>query len=219
MSDVLNELSEPFPAEVERTMTKGGTQLTYIPVSEVITRLNNVLGVENWSYQVRSCQRDPDLRDWIIAHVTLTVSIDDYDITKDGFGGQEIKYMKSGKAVDLGNEYKGAVSDALKKAAQAIGVGIYLARSEDSLQLEQAIAEEEAVNPEIREAWDNFVELAAGLSDVERDGLNTFWTVFAPGQPKPNLQTATIDDLTALHDEIVRMTFGAEVVEAEAPGQ
>tara|TARA_Y100000310_G_scaffold43305_1_gene40400 strand:+ start:2866 stop:3525 length:660 start_codon:yes stop_codon:yes gene_type:complete len=219
MSDVLNELSEPFPAEVERTMTKGGTQLTYIPVSEVITRLNNVLGVENWSYQVRSCQRDPDLRDWIIAHVTLTVSIDDYDITKDGFGGQEIKYMKSGKAVDLGNEYKGAVSDALKKAAQAIGVGIYLARSEDSLQLEQAIAEEEAVNPEIREAWDNFVELAAGLSDVERDGLNTFWTVFAPGQPKPNLQTATIDDLTALHGEIVRMTFGAEVVEAEAPGQ
>ncbi len=219
MSDVLNELSEPFPAEVERTMTKGGTQLTYIPVSEVITRLNNVLGVENWSYQVRSCQRDPDLRDWIIAHVTLTVSIDDYDITKDGFGGQEIKYMKSGKAVDLGNEYKGAVSDALKKAAQAIGVGIYLARSEDSLQLEQAIAEEEAVNPEIREAWDNFVELAAGLSDVERDGLNTFWTAFAPGQPKPNLQTATIDDLTALHDEIVRMTFGAEVVEAEAPGQ
>jgi hypothetical protein len=219
MSNVLNELSEPFPAEVERTMTKGGTQLTYIPVSEVITRLNNVLGVENWSYQVRSCQRDPDLRDWIIAHVTLTVSIDDYDITKDGFGGQEIKYMKSGKAVDLGNEYKGAVSDALKKAAQAIGVGIYLARSEDSLQLEQAIAEEEAVNPEIREAWDNFVELAAGLSDVERDGLNTFWTVFAPGQPKPNLQTATIDDLTALHGEIVRMTFGAEVVEAEAPGQ
>ena len=219
MSNVLNELSEPFPAEVERTMTKGGTQLTYIPVSEVITRLNNVLGVENWSYQVRSCQRDPDLRDWIIAHVTLTVSIDDYDIAKDGFGGQEIKYMKSGKAVDLGNEYKGAVSDALKKAAQAIGVGIYLARSEDSLQLEQAIAEEEAVNPEIREAWDNFVELAAGLSDVERDGLNTFWTVFAPGQPKPNLQTATIDDLTALHDEIVRMTFGAEVVEAEAPGQ
>ena len=219
MSKVLNELSEPFPAEVERTMTKGGTQLTYIPVSEVITRLNNVLGVENWSYQVKSCQRDPDLRDWIIAHVTLTVSIDDYDIAKDGFGGQEIKYMKSGKAVDLGNEYKGAVSDALKKAAQAIGVGIYLARSEDSLQLEQAIAEEEAVNPEIREAWDNFVELAAGLSDVERDGLNTFWTVFAPGQPKPNLQTATIDDLTALHDEIVRMTFGAEVVEAEAPGQ
>ena len=219
MSDVLNELSEPFPAEVERTMTKGGTQLTYIPVSEVITRLNNVLGVENWSYQVRSCQRDPDLRDWIIAHVTLTVSIDDYDITKDGFGGQEIKYMKSGKAVDLGNEYKGAVSDALKKAAQAIGVGIYLARSEDSLQLEQAIAEEEAVNPEIREAWDNFVELAAGLSDVERDGLNTFWTAFAPGQPKPNLQTATIESLTALHGEIVRMTFGAEAVETEAPGR
>lgn len=219
MSEVLNELSKPFPAEVERTLVKGGTELTYIPVSEVITRLNNTLGVENWSYQVKDCQRDPDLRDWIIAHVTLTVIINGFVIHKDGFGGQEVKYMKSGKPVDLGNEYKGAVSDALKKAAQAIGVGIYLARSEDSLQLEQAIAEEEAVDPEIREAWDNFVELAAGLSDVEREGLNTFWTKFAPGQPKPSLQTATIDDLTALHDEIVRMTFGAEYVEAEASGQ
>ena len=219
MSEVLNELSEPFPAEVERTMTKGGTQLTYIPVSEVITRLNNTLGVENWSYQVKDCQRDPDLRDWIIAHVTLTAIIDGSVTHKDGFGGQEIKYMKSGKAVDLGNEYKGAVSDALKKAAQAIGVGIYLARSEDSLQLEQAIAEEEAVDPEIREAWDNFVELAAGLSNVEREGLNMFWTKFAPGQPKPSLQTATIENLTALHGEIIRMTFGAEVVEAETPGQ
>ena len=50
MSELLQNLSEPFPREVQRSMKKGGTSLTYIPVSEVITRLNTVLGIENWSY-------------------------------------------------------------------------------------------------------------------------------------------------------------------------
>ena len=63
----LERLSEPFPAEVERTLRKGGTTLTYIPVSEVIARLNNVLGVNGWSYSVKDCGRDSDSKDWIIA--------------------------------------------------------------------------------------------------------------------------------------------------------
>ena len=37
MSELLQNLSEPFPREVERSMKKGGTSLTYIPVSEVIS--------------------------------------------------------------------------------------------------------------------------------------------------------------------------------------
>lgn len=38
------ELSEPFPPEMERELRKGGTTLVYIPVSEVIARLNRILG-------------------------------------------------------------------------------------------------------------------------------------------------------------------------------
>ena len=44
--NILNALSEPFPSEVEKQLKKGGASLTYIPVSEVITRLNKVLGVD-----------------------------------------------------------------------------------------------------------------------------------------------------------------------------
>ena len=51
-------LSEPFPREMERQLKKGGTSLTYIPVSEVITRLNKVLGVTKWSFEIISCGRD-----------------------------------------------------------------------------------------------------------------------------------------------------------------
>ena len=47
--DVYGPLSEAFLQEMERTLIKGGTNLIYIPVSEVINRMNKVLGVENWS--------------------------------------------------------------------------------------------------------------------------------------------------------------------------
>ena len=125
MASELEALSAPFPKEVERSLDKGGVTLTYIPVSEVITRLNEVLGVFGWSYTIVKCDRDILDPDFIVAHVRLEVG----EIVKDGVGGQKIKRTRAGDILDLGDEYKGAVSDALKKAAQALGVGLYLARS------------------------------------------------------------------------------------------
>jgi hypothetical protein len=123
-SELSTALSAPFPKEVERSLDKGGATLTYIPVSEVIVRLNDVFGPLGWSYTLVKCERDVLDPDFLVAHVSMTVG----DITRDGVGGQKIKRMKSGDIVDLGDEYKGAVSDALKKAAQSFGVGLYLAR-------------------------------------------------------------------------------------------
>ena len=123
-SELLTELSKPFPKEVERQLEKSGVTLTYIPVSEVIARLNDVFGVLGWSYTQISCDRDALDPDFLVAHVRMTVG----DVTRDGVGGQTIKRKRDGGIVDLGDEYKGAVSDALKKAAQSFGVGLYLAR-------------------------------------------------------------------------------------------
>jgi hypothetical protein len=127
-SELLAELSKPFPKEVERQLEKSGVTLTYIPVSEVIARLNDVFGVFGWSYTQISCDRDALDPDFLVAHVRMTVG----DITRDGVGGQTIKRKRDGGIVDLGDEYKGAVSDALKKAAQSFGVGLYLARGHSS---------------------------------------------------------------------------------------
>lgn len=144
MSHMLQALSEPFDPSVERQLKKGGTSLTYIPVSEVISRLNRVLGVDMWSYEIISCKRDTLDPDYIVAHIRLTATFVPTEsspaltVVKDGIGGQKIKRTKNGDIVDLGDEMKGAVSDALKKAAQHLGVGIYLARSEEAIYLEQA---------------------------------------------------------------------------------
>lgn len=127
-SELSTALSAPFPKEVERQLDKGGATLTYIPVSEVIVRLNDVFGPLGWSYTLVKCERDVLDPDFLVAHVSMTVG----DITRDGVGGQKIKRTRAGDILDLGDEYKGAVSDALKKAAQSFGVGLYLARGHSS---------------------------------------------------------------------------------------
>lgn len=208
----LERLSEPFPKEVERTLRKGGTLLTYIPVSEVITRLNNVLGVDGWSYAVKDCHRDAVAPDWIIAHVTFTATVDKQTVHRDGFGGQEVKYMKGGeKPVDLGNEFKGAVSDALKKAAQAMGVGLYLARSEEALLHEQQEPQTDA-DIEVATLWGNFKGFTNKFSPEQKAALGEFWNEYGGGREKPSAASATVEDLTALLEKCTQIDLGAEDV-------
>lgn len=203
IKEMQNGFNEQFPKEVERQLKKGGASLTYIPVSEVITRLNKVLGFDGWSYEIIKCERDALDPDFIVAHVRLTVYPhgSEYSIVvnKDGFGGQKIKRTKNGDIVDLGDEMKGAVSDALKKAAQALGIGLYLARSEEAMEIEA----EESVDPEIESMWAQFVDLSKNLSAEGKAELGEFWKSYAGDQPKPTRQTANKADLEELIQKCV----------------
>ena len=195
-------LSEPFPKEVEKELKKGNAYLTYIPVSEVIARLNKVFGVDGWSYEIIKCERDSLDPDFIVAHVRLNVHVNNsmspvfwtYSCVKDGFGGQKIKRTKNGDIVDLGDEFKGAVSDALKKAAQSLGVGLYLARTEEALSIES----EPQINSEIETLWVQFVELSKTLTAEQKIQMSEFWNEYSGGRQKPTKSTATVDELEAL---------------------
>lgn len=190
-------LSEPFPKEVERQLRKGGTSLTYIPVSEVIARLNKIFGYDGWSFEIIKCERDSLDPEFIVAHVRLAVnSTQDefFSVSKDGFGGQKIKRTKQGDIVDLGDDFKGAVSDALKKAAQALGIGLYLARSEEALYAESM----DSISPEIEDLWNQFMELSKSIPAEQKKSLGEYWNEYSGGRPKPTKQTATSEDLQAL---------------------
>jgi|688.fasta_scaffold532486_2 hypothetical protein len=209
VSKMHHDLSEQFPKEVERQLKKGGTSLTYIPVSEVINRLNKVLGFDAWSYEIIKCERDALDPDFIVAHVRMTVypSSDKFvSVVKDGFGGQKIKRTKNGDIVDLGDEFKGAVSDALKKAAQSLGVGLYLARTEEAIGIEQ----EESIDPVIESMWEQFVDLSRSLDSEKKAQLGEFWKSYAGERPKPTKATATKVDLEALINQcaILHLTEG-----------
>jgi recombination DNA repair RAD52 pathway protein len=208
-NDIQASLNEPFPKEVERQLKKGGTSLTYIPVSEVISRLNKVLGFDGWAYEIIKCERDALDPEFIVAHVRLSVlSKDDFiNVVKDGFGGQKIKRTKAGDIVDLGDEFKGAVSDALKKAAQALGVGLYLARSEEAMEIESVT--EPTIDPVVEELWTNFVSVSKSLTPEHKTRLGTFWEKYSNGRPKPTKATASQEDLTALLEHCLVLSFDA----------
>lgn len=216
---LLADLSTPFPPGVERALTKGGTSLTYIPVSEVINRLNRVLGVDRWSSEIIRCERDALDPDFIVAHVRLNVRTTsssgfESQIWKDGFGGQKIKRTRTGDIVDLGDEFKGAVSDALKKAAQQLGVGLYLARSEEGLLMD-AKAD---IDPEVDSLWEHFSSLAKSLDADGRTALNNRWAEMSGNAPKPRRETATPEVLRALIDECVLITTGGTFESEAADG-
>ena len=216
MSNIYQLLSDPFPQEMERVVTKSGVNLVYIPISEVINRVNKVLGVENWSYEVIGWQQ---LDKAIVAHVRVTAMIDGTIVKRDGVGGQSIKYSKkTSEPIDIGDEVKGAVSDALKKAVQTLGVGLYLARSEDAIEIEQVMESESVmeqepqVDPAIAQKWDNFVGISKSLSPEKKEKLNEYWNSYSNGQPKPKRETVTEDALDKLIAEATALMFNGEQV-------
>lgn len=214
-NELYQSLSQPFPKEVERSVSKSGRSLTYIPISEVISRLNRVLGVNNWSNEIISIGRDANDPDWVIAHVRIIARIDDMTVVKDGVGGQQVKYTKAGKILDLGDEFKGAMSDALKKAAQQLGVGLYLARDDIALEIDESndIAALPPVDEKVSEMFERLIALSKSLSTDEKAALEDFWIEYGDGEPKPTRQTAKIEDLEALIAEATRLSVGGEFVD------
>lgn len=228
VNEIATALSAQFPEEMERVIVKSGVELVYLPISEVIARLNKVLGVDGWSFEVISVQRDAFDTDEITAHVSLTANINGRTVVKHGIGGQSVKRQrKDNKPVDLGNDFKGAVSDALKKAAQQLGVGLYLARSAEALDAEDAIdagpsqqetqqKQQSGPKNEVEERWDAFVEIVNGLTKEQKDELNQFWASHAGTRPKPTKATATLEDLEPLTIEALRLRFGGTYSGEEA---
>ena len=122
-------LTAPFAHTSE--IQKGSQKLTYIPAAEVIERLNAVLGYGHWSYEVVEAFHIPaDDPQYVVVRGRLRVLEQVYEqyggTTPNRYGERAAEHLR-GRIIDLGDDYKGAASDAMKKAAQMAGVGLYLA--------------------------------------------------------------------------------------------
>lgn len=212
-----DRLSEPFPAEMEREVQKGGARLIYIPISEVINRMNRIFGPLGWSQKVNFCSRDEKDPNWVIAHVTVTAEIigDNGLITKashDGFGGVEVKYKKNGEILDLGNDYKGAVSDAVKKACQHFGIGLYLARDVTAIEVDEASHGETPEMLELREAYNRFRDIRETLTPDQVAKLKEYWSSYSDNRPTPKPSEFTIQELKAMTVEALRISLNGEML-------
>ena len=127
-SSTYDLLSAPF----DHTFTdvRGGVELTYLTGEQVATRLNQVLGVGGWSFRVLRHDVNAEADEaWALGEIVA--EIDGKRVIRQQFGSQKIKRSRSsGVPIDIGFDLKGAATDAMKKCASLLGVGLYLSRKE-----------------------------------------------------------------------------------------
>lgn len=204
IDNLYERLSEPFPQEMERTVQKSGTRLTYLPVSEIINRMNRIFGPTGWSHEVISCWRDQHEQEYVVAHVRVRTSD---GTSHDGLGGVKIKRTKAGDIVDLGDEFKGAVSDALKKACQHFGIGLYLARDVEAIEVDEAMHAPAPTTSPLDDKYDKFMEIRALLDDEQVKQLKDYWNTYSNGRPVPKRSEFTEKELDVLIVEALRISL------------
>jgi len=115
-------LEKPFgPENVKQRQGSFGNTLDYVEGHAVVARLNEAFEA-NWTFELTS--------HWILKEtdeVLVLGKLTAEGITKIAFGSKQIARNKDTKAIiSLGDDLKAASTDALKKAASLLGVGLYL---------------------------------------------------------------------------------------------
>lgn len=120
---VLNSelLEKPFPPEQIKQRNGNFGTLDYIEGHAVIQRLNDALE-GNWSFEIINHQINEAAGEVLVIG-KLTVG----NIVKMQFGSSQITRAKqSGEIISIADDLKAAATDALKKCATLIGVGLHL---------------------------------------------------------------------------------------------
>ena len=114
-------LEKPFdPNQIKQREGNFGKMLDYVEGHQIIQRLNDAFDA-NWSFAI--------LKDKILQETDEVVVIGELragDIVKTQFGSSRITRAKTGEMVSLADDSKAAATDALKKAATLLGVGLHL---------------------------------------------------------------------------------------------
>ena len=102
------QLSAPF--DVTFTDVRGGIEVTFISGEQVVSRLNEVLGVAGWSFHVVRQEIHAEADEvWVLGE--MVADIDGKTVKRQQFGSQKIKRSRStGVPLDLGFDLKGATS-------------------------------------------------------------------------------------------------------------
>jgi hypothetical protein len=102
--------------------------------------LNEVLGVAGWSFRILEHGYNQEADEiWVLAE--LTANFGGETVVRQQFGSQKVKRARTTDSpLDIGFDLKGASTDALKKCASLVGVGLYLSRKETPAEREAGAA-------------------------------------------------------------------------------
>ena len=118
-STMYEDLKKPLPSEaISQHPTK--TYLSSIKAIYVTERLNDVFGVGSWQIKVEKIAEGTS--GMIVVKATLTIP--EYNVYYESFGGNDNGGENNNKNFDLGDAYKGASTDAITKIGSYLGIGI-----------------------------------------------------------------------------------------------
>ena len=141
-------LSQRTPdSEIRVRVGRGGMKLKYTDGPYVIRTLNAAFGWD-WDFVADSEELLTNNGKPFEVKVrgSLTVRMGGRSITKTQYGCQPIEMLKNGEApVSLGDAYKGAATDAMKKCASLLGVALDLYDSDYKAEKYADAAEPEPV--------------------------------------------------------------------------
>lgn len=129
-------LARPFSAEqIKQREGQRGKMLSYVEAHTVIARLNEACGEDGWSFDI---VEHTILGEEVVVVAKLTAG----NVTKMSFGGSTVTRSRDGATVSIADDLKAAGSDALKKAASLLGVGLHIYGAS-----EPSVTEPRAANP------------------------------------------------------------------------
>ena len=131
----LIRLAKKFPEKLISQIKKGTHTEDYINHSVITQRLLQVCGPFDWDVEVIYSSEKP-----VAVKGTLTATIDGKEVTVAGIGTDQ-----NNKGKDDGDIIKEMESDALKRAAKNIGVGLHL-WAQQQYFLSTQLAEDHDVN-------------------------------------------------------------------------
>jgi len=113
-------LEKPFDKEqIKQRKGNFGDMIDYVEAHAVIQRLNDAFEGQ-WSFEVLS-QENNGSQVMVLGKLTAD------GVSKTQFGCSTITTnSKTGEVVSLGDDWKAATSDALKKSASLYGIGLHL---------------------------------------------------------------------------------------------
>lgn len=166
-ASTMEKLSMKFPDKCVKTrvvaeMNGEVKELSYLPGDKIIERLNECFnGI--WSFTIQDKIIDVD-----IGHISvlgrLEAYIDGREVVKEQWGSGVISTFSNGKVINLGNDVKAATTDALKKCATLLGVGLYLYADDD----ERAPASQNYVPPNTPKTEEKVESLREEISDENK---------------------------------------------------
>ena len=211
------------PGAIYKREGRGKTMLDYVSIGYVTHKLNEVFGL-GWSF---SCRETSDMAmiaktGQIVVKGILSIDIpgDAHmlgGLTREQYGSADVKFYgvdhpKAGRPIDIGDDFKSAASDALKKCASSLGVAsdIYYRDWEKFEKMTEAVASDATTEP-AAEAVKNIptgpvavsqeltaarAKLFNAYKDTYKGEKDAMSTALKSSTGKDSFMNLTMDDIT-----------------------